>query len=131
VETTRAYPVTAWVAGAIVTVALAVGIRVGAALADVDVVIDRRGAEGPADLELGGLLVVTLAVFVLVVAAVLVLDHLWPERSRSVVRAAVLVLLLASLVSVVLGDTPTDALVVTGLLHLVVAIGVIRTVVRE
>jgi hypothetical protein len=125
------YPVATWIAGAIVTAALAAGVRVGAALTDVEVVFDPPGGEGAAPLELGALLLVTVAVFVLAVAMVLVLDQAWPDRSRGAVRAVLLVVVLASFAAVVLGDTPTDAAVVLGLLHLVVVVGTLRTVVRS
>jgi hypothetical protein len=132
VETARTrYPVATWIAGAIVTVALAAGVRVGAALTDVEVVFDRPGGDGPAPVELGALLLVTVAVFVLAAATVLVLDQAWPDRSRGTARALLLVVVLASFAAVVLGDTPTDAAVVLGLLHLVVVVGALRTVVRS
>lgn len=125
------YPVATWVAGTIITVVLAIGVRVGAALLDVEVVVERFGDGAPAPVEFGPLVVVTLALFLLAAAGVLVLDRLWSDRSRRVVRFTILLLLLASIVSIVLGETPTDALVVVVLLHLVAGVGVLRTIVRE
>lgn len=129
--TTPRYPVTTWVTGALVTTALAVAIRFGAALAGVDVVIPDRAGGDPVPLDLGPIVVITIGAFLLAILAVLVLDRLLHGRSRRILRVLVLSVLAGSLVPVYLGDLPTDATVVLTVLHLLVGIAVLRTVVRE
>jgi hypothetical protein len=128
---TPRYPVTNWVIGALVTTAVAVAIRFGAALAGVEVVIPDRAGGDPVPLELGPIVVITLGAFLAAIVAVLVLDRLLHGRSRRILRVLALLVLAGSLVPVHLGDLPTDATVVLTVLHLVVGIAVLRIVVRE
>jgi hypothetical protein len=59
------YPVVDWVTGAVVTVALAVAVRLVAALADVEVLVPDRSGGDPVPLEFAPIVVVTLGAFVL------------------------------------------------------------------
>lgn len=128
---TPRYPVATWLTGALVTLAVAVAIRFGAALADVEVVVPDRVGGTPQPLELGELVVVTLAVFAVAIVAVVVLDRLLHGRSRRIVRIVGLLLLAASLVPLHTGELPGESRTVLTVLHLLVGFAVLRTVVRE
>lgn len=128
---TPRYPVVTWLTGALVTLAVAVAIRFGAALADVEVVVPDRAGGTPQPLELGELVIVTLAVFAVAIVAVVVLDRLLHGRSRRIVRIVGLLLLAASLVPLYTGELPGESRIVLTVLHLLVGFAVLRTVVRE
>ncbi|WP_052667559.1 DUF6069 family protein [Nitriliruptor alkaliphilus] len=125
------YPAVRWLTAVLVTTALVVAIRFGAALADVEVVVPDRAAGPPEPLGLGPLVVVTLGAFVVAIVAVVALDRLLPGRGRRVVRLVGLLLLAASFIPVLGSDQPGESRLVLSVLHLVVGIAVLRTVVRE
>jgi hypothetical protein len=129
-DRTGRYPVATWATAAVVTVALAVAIRLGAAVFGVEVVIPDRDGGDPVPLDLAPIVLVTVGAFVAAVVLVLVLDRVVRGRSRGVARIVALVVLALSLVPVYLGDLPTDATVVLTAIHLLVGIAVIRTVIR-
>jgi hypothetical protein len=123
------YPFVAWVTGAVVTVALAVAVRFVAALADVEVLVPDREGGDPVTLGFAPIVVVTLGAFVLAIVVVLVLDRVLGDRSRRVARWLGLLLLAASFVPVLLTDLPDASVLVLAVLHILVGVGVLRTVV--
>lgn len=125
------YPVATWVTGALVTLATAVAVRLGAAIADVAVVVPDRAGGAPRTLELSQLVVVTLGVFVVAAAAVVVLDRIVRTRARRTLRLAAYLSLAISLVPVHTEGLPVASRVVLTVLHLVVGVAVVRTVIRE
>jgi hypothetical protein len=131
VDTSEArYPVVDWVTGMVVTIALAVAVRLLAALLDIEVLVPDRSGGDPVPLELGPVVVVTLGAFVLAVVTVLVLDRVLGARSRRVARWLGLLVLALSFVPVLLADLRGGSMVVLTALHVLVAAGVMRTVVR-
>jgi hypothetical protein len=131
VDTSEArYPVVDWVTGMVVTIALAVAVRLLAALLDIEVLVPDRSGGDPVPLELGPVVVVTLGAFVLAVVTVLVLDRVLGARSRRVARRLGLLVLALSFVPVLLADLRGGSMVVLTALHVLVAAGVMRTVVR-
>jgi hypothetical protein len=124
------YPVVGWVTGTVVTIALAVAVRLLAAILDVEVLVPDRSGGEPVPLALGPVVVVTLGAFVLAAVTVLVLDRVLGDRSRRVARWLGLLVLALSFAPVLLADLPNGSVVVLAVLHVLVALGVLRTVVR-
>lgn len=125
------YPVLLWLTGASVTLALAVAIRFGAALADVEVLVPDRSGGDPQPLGLHEVVVVTLGVFAVAIVAVLILDRVLHGRSRRILRTVGLLLIAASLVPLYTTELPDESRLVLTVLHLLVGLAVLRTVVRE
>jgi hypothetical protein len=115
----------------VAAVVLAVVTRVLAGVADVTVQVPA----GPGSDELVDLTVPRLVVVVVVVALAgyvlrLVLDRIVPARSITVATGIALVVLALSAVPVVATDLTTENRVVLGVLHVVVAVPLLRDVIR-
>jgi hypothetical protein len=115
----------------VAAIVLAAVTRVLAGAADVAVAVPA----GPGSDELVDLTVVRIVVVVVVVALAayalrLVLDRLVPARSVAVATGVALVVLALSAVPVLAADLATENRVVLGVLHVVVAVPLLRDVVR-
>jgi hypothetical protein len=117
---------------AVVAVAAAVALRVGAAFLDVPVLVPDRTDGGLRPLDLGPIVIVTVGVTVVAALVTAALDRVRPSGGRRIARWLGMVVLVVSLVPVVTTEgLETANRVVLGILHLVVAAIVLHRVVRD